>query len=133
MSRINVTVHKKLVRDNIPSIIASEGKSVKFRSLTDEQEFANELLEKIGEETRELYYALVDFFTAKTKNDVNEDNTAVKEELADLFEVLYTIAGLIGIDDIDLVAAIDNKVIDKGSFGKRYFLEEVEEYYNEGE
>ena len=128
MSKTNVVVHKKLVRDNIPSIIAAEGKTVKYRSLTDDQEFSNELLEKIGEETHELYYALVDFFTAKTKNNVDEDNAAVKEELADLFEVLYTIAELVGIDDIDLVAAIDNKVSDKGSFSKRYFLEEVEEH-----
>lgn len=128
MGKTNIIVYKKLVRDNIPSIIAAEGKTVKYRSLTDDQEFSNELLEKIGEETRELYYALVDFFTAKTKNNVDEDNAAVKEELADLFEVLYTIAELVGIDDIDLVAAIDNKVSDKGSFSKRYFLEEVEEH-----
>ena len=130
MGKTNIIVHKKLVRDNIPSIIAAEGKTVKYRSLTDDQEFSNELLEKIGEETHELYYALVDFFTAKTKNNVDEDNTAVKEELADLFEVLYTIAELVGIDDIDLAAAIDNKVSNKGSFSKRYFLEEVEEHEN---
>lgn len=128
MSKTNIIVHKKLVRDNIPSIIAAEGKTVKYRSLTDDQEFSNELLEKIGEETHELYYALVDFFAAKTKTDVDEDNTAVKEELADLFEVLYTIAELVGIDDVDLVSAIDNKVSDRGSFSKRYFLEEVEEH-----
>ena len=130
MGKTNIIVHKKLVRDNIPSIIAAEGKTVKYRSLTDDQEFSNELLEKISEETHELYYALVDFFTAKTKNNVDEDNTAVKEELADLFEVLYTIAELVGIDDIDLAAAIDNKVSNKGSFSKRYFLEEVEEHEN---
>lgn len=67
---------KKLVRDKIPEIIASKWEKCEY-FIADDVSYENALLAKVLEEALEV---------SKTEN--NED---LKEEIADLYEVLDTI------------------------------------------
>lgn len=46
--------HNKLVRDNIPRIVAANGGTSKLRRLHDDAEFINELANKLVEEANEV-------------------------------------------------------------------------------
>ena len=66
-------IYKKLVRDNIPDIIAKDNKNAEFISL-DDATFLVALKEKLVEEAREAVQA--------------QDKAAMIQELADLQEVM---------------------------------------------
>lgn len=72
-------VYNKLVRDKIPEIIEQSGKSIVTEILSDEQ-YIKILDEKLNEELSEF----------QKSKDI--------EELADLLEVIYTIARVRGIE-----------------------------------
>lgn len=67
---------KKLVRDNIPEIIASKWEECEY-FIADENSYLNALLAKVLEEAIEV---------SKSEND-----SELKEEIADLYEVLDSI------------------------------------------
>lgn len=104
-----MTIHNKLVRDNIPAILKKSG--VKFRvhpvPLTDKQ-FLNKLYQKIREEYVEIIQS------------INKEQQL--EESADLVEVIYAIVELLGYTAEDLELVRIKKKEERGGFSKRVFL-----------
>lgn len=103
--------YDKLVRDNIPSIIVSDGKRCTYRKVEGE-ELKTYLHKKIDEEVAELH-------NAKTPKEVCE-------EIIDIIDVLQRLAGEEGITDELLHEVSDAKDVN-GRFEEGYVLEEVEE------
>ena len=104
-------VYNKLVRDKIPEIIVgNEGEP--FTRILDEDEYKVELETKLMEEYNEVLLA------------TGEERV---EELADMLEVISSLAKLEG-KSLEEVLEVKNKKCDKrGGFEKRIFLEKVEE------
>ncbi|MFD0588008.1 phosphoribosyl-ATP pyrophosphohydrolase [Paenibacillus sp. GCM10027627] len=100
-------IYNKLVRDKIPQIIERNGKQCDIRIL-DEAEYGAALNSKLQEELKE-------FFEAK---NVNEQ----MEELADLLEVVYSIAESKGVAVEDLEKIRLSKRVERGGFEKRIML-----------
>lgn len=99
-------VYKKLVRDKIPEIIISKGDSAITRILSDE-EFSESLKSKLCEEVNEFL----------------SDGTV--EELADIYEVLMAILEHRGISFESFEELRNKKVLEKGGFSQRIFLDSV--------
>lgn len=104
-------VYNKLVRDNIPSIIESNGEKPIVRILND-VEYKYELERKLYEEYQEVLEA--------TGNDR-------VEELADMLEIIKSLAKLEGKSLDDVIFFADRKNKKRGSFDKKIFLEKVVE------
>lgn len=98
--------HNKLVRDKIPDIIKFSGKQAVTHVLTDE-EYLVELDRKLTEECAE-YQA---------------DKSL--EEMADVLEVLYSIAVARGYSVEELERVRAEKSEKRGGFADKIFLEEV--------
>lgn len=101
--------YNKLVRDRIPEIIEGNGEEPITRILNDE-EYRSELIKKLNEEYDEV---------------VNASGEDIIEELADMLEVMESIANLQN-------KTLDNIIIEKeknknkrGGFSKKIFLEGV--------
>lgn len=103
-------VFNKLVRDNIPNIIESNGEIAVTRILGD-SEYRKELYRKLEEETSEV-------IGAQEKN-----NTL--EELADVLEVLRAIAELEKSNLDDIIELANQKKLKRGGFEKRILLEKT--------
>ena len=101
----NVKYHK-LVRDRIPEIIESSGKTCMTEILSDE-EYLKMIDEKFNEELAEYH---------KDQNI---------EELADLLELIYaaTVARGYSVEELEQVRA--EKAAKRGSFEKKILLKEV--------
>jgi len=102
--------YKKLVRDRIPEIIKADGGKCKFHVANKFLgEYETLLFAKLREETEELI------------------NNPCAEEIADVLEVIETIAKLngIGLNEIK-----EQKIMKKslrGGFGKKIILETTDE------
>ena len=94
---------QKLVRDNIPRIIESQGRNCSFRVLSD-KEYENALNAKLQEELDEFL---------QSKN---------VEELADLQEVIFAILSQKNISLQQFEALRKEKLEKNGGFSKRIFL-----------
>ena len=105
----------KLVRDNIPDIIKGEKCTPIYRELYDD-EYIDYLLDKDAEELEELRDA--------------PSLVAIKDELADKFEILLTIARYYGFNLEDIIEEADIKRNKNGGFEKRLLLEKVIEEEN---
>jgi len=103
-------VFNKLVRDNIPDIIASKGEESVTRILADE-EYKVELYKKLLEEANEVI------------SSKNSDETI--EELADVLEILRSIAELNGKTLDNVLETANQKKLKRGGFEKRIFLEKT--------
>jgi len=103
-------VFNKLVRDNIPNIIANNGEESVTRILSDE-EYKAELYKKLLEEAKEVI------------SSKNSDETI--EELADVLEILRSIAELNGKTLDDVLETANQKKLKRGGFEKRIFLEKT--------
>ena len=103
-------IFNKLVRDNIPNIIASNGEESVTRILSDE-EYKVELYKKLLEEANEVI------------SSKNSDETI--EELADVLEILRSIAELNGKKLDDVLKTANQKKLKRGGFEKRIFLEKT--------
>lgn len=99
-------VYKKLVRDKIPEIIVSKGDSPITRILSEE-EFSECLREKLREEVCEFL----------------EDGTV--EELADIYEVILAVLEHMGISFETFEKMRRDKILEKGGFSQRIFLESI--------
>lgn len=97
----------KLVRDKIPDSIRKQGNTPVTRVL-DPESYAEELRRKLQEEVSE-------FLTA---NRV--------EELGDILEVVYALAAVAGVSPIQLEKIRKCKLEDRGGFGQRVFLEQID-------
>jgi len=99
-------IYKKLIRDNIPEIIAAQGKTPIIRALSD-GEYLNALNDKLREEVSEY---LEDCCLA---------------ELCDILEVAFAIAGAKGYTGKDIEDCRRAKNLKNGAFEKKLFLEKV--------
>lgn len=101
-------VYNKLVRDKIPEIINSSGKSADYYVLQDE-DYLRELRVKLQEELMEY----------------NENHEL--EELVDILEIIYAIAALEGVTIAQLERMRAKKREERGGFERRIYLLSVRE------
>ncbi len=99
--------YNKLVRDKIPEIIRKDGK-IPATHEASEEEYWTKLKEKLSEEASEFL------------KDSNE------EELADILEVIDSICDFKKIDKKLLEETKSKKKKERGGFGGRVILDEVE-------
>lgn len=99
-------VYNKLVRDRIPEIIREQGNECEIQIAQKEDKY--KLLEKKLQE--EVY----EFFDEKNI-----------EELADIMEVLFGLAGSLGYTEEDLLIARNKKREERGGFEDGIILKSV--------
>lgn len=102
--------YNKLVRDKIPEVIHNTGKTCRVRTLSHE-DYLTELKKKCKEE-------LDEYLSSST------DEEAV-EELADLLELIHTLATVHGSDSEKLEKIRLNKANERGGFQEKLFLIDV--------
>ena len=102
---------EKLIRDQLPPIMESQGTTLHTRILVDD-EFVHRLKEKLLEEAKEVNLA--------------QNLEELTEELADVLEVIHALSKASGLS----MQAIENKRIEKrhakGGFDAGIFVERVE-------
>lgn len=109
-------IFKKLIRDNMPEIMAANGRKLKTRIITDDAEFCATLENKLLEEVQEL----------------RADPTKSKfEKIAYIYEILDALQKAMNISDEALAAERALKLKERGGFEKRIFLEGEEKSFNE--
>lgn len=96
-------LYNKLVRDKIPQIIRDQGEIPNIRIL-DDTEYLQCLERKLDEETGEFH---------ADKNP---------EELADILEVVFTLADCIGCSRQELMEIYQRKHDARGGFSQRIYL-----------
>ena len=101
----------KLTRDFSPNVMSESGITVHQRVLQD-AEYAKRLNDKLFEEAHEVV------------NAVNTEE--LKEELADVLEVLIAMAKLKGIQFSQILKAAEDKRSKKGGFEQRRYVDFVE-------
>jgi predicted house-cleaning noncanonical NTP pyrophosphatase (MazG superfamily) len=94
--------YNKLIRDKIPEIIKASNRTPKCKILDEDQEYLKYLIEKLQEEVLE--------FT---------ENPCV-EELADVREVIDSLSGIKGFEDV--VSVQERKKEEMGGFDGRMLL-----------
>ena len=120
----NVIVHRKLVRDRIPEIIAAEGSTPVVRVLPS-AEFAASLRAKLTEEVQEYLAAARTADEAAGTTNAADATAAATEELADLLELLHALAAQHGCSATELEALREQKRAARGGFAQRLWLEQV--------
>ena len=98
--------HGKLVRDKIPDIIAKNGDQSVTQILTGNA-YRKELSRKLQEETIEF------------------EESGQVEELADILEVVYALAAVEGVSQLQLEEIRARKQKERGGFDKGIFLVET--------
>lgn len=94
----------KLIRDRIPEIMRREGKTPNFEEIYGDMLKAA-LKEKLVEEAGEL-----------------RDSADIREELADVVEVVDAIIDAYGLDEVEIQSIRWKKRKERGGFDKGYFL-----------
>jgi len=102
-------MYQKLVRDKIPEIIKNNGEEKITKKLTDE-EYKKELEKKLYEEYNEV---------------LNSKGNDRIEELADMLEVISSLATLEGESLDKVIEVAKTKSKKRGSFNEKIFLENV--------
>lgn len=105
-------VYNKLVRDRIPEIIEKSGKKFTVETL-DHDRYVLEMKKKLTEELKEYH---------ETAN-----NDEALEELADMLELIYSLAEVHGGTIEELEQIRKQKAEKRGGFKKKLFLIEVED------
>lgn len=100
------TKYNKLVRDRIPEIIVSDGKTCVCETLANED-----------------YLRLLDAKLTEELSEYQESHSL--EELADLLEVLRAVVKARGWTWEELERVRQDKVARRGGFEKKIFLKEV--------
>lgn len=101
--------YNKLVRDKIPNIIEGNGGTPIIKIL-NESDYKKELENKLYEEYKEVI-------------DASGDDRI--EELADMLEVIKSLASLENKDLNDIIDIANKKKEKRGAFEERIFLEKV--------
>lgn len=109
MANITRIYYNKLVRDNIPDIIRAKRQECGIRTVTDIQEYQQELFKKIEEEGKSLSMV-------RTKEEF-------LEECSDLLMVLDSIIEQLGITGEELREARKENRMRKGAYKKQQFLQ----------
>lgn len=100
--------YNKLVRDQIKSKIEGKGEACSVRPIEDVDEFIQELLKKVMEESDALAHS-------RTRAEF-------LSEYADLMVVLDALTATLEISEADLKVALSLNVEKKGLYKLRYFL-----------
>jgi len=100
--------YPKLVRDNIPTMITSQGRTAQTH-IADDKEYIQFLLSKLIEEATEL------------KNADSLDHQ--KEEIADVREVLESLLKTLGISEEEISQVQTSKALERGGFGGKIILD----------
>lgn len=103
----NTMLFNKLVRDKIPTIINKNGEKPIIH-IAKKQEFEKALFDKLQEE-------IIEFQQKPTK-----------EEMADIFEVLYTLCSLKNAKINEIEKTRQKKAQKRGRFNKHIILERTE-------
>ena len=104
-------VYQKLVRDNIPDIIFKKGEITIIRILND-TEYQEALEKKLSEELEEV---------------LESSGQERLLELADMLEVISSLATLEGSNLDEVIALASKKAKERGAFKDKIFLEKVVE------
>lgn len=99
--------YNKLVRDKIPEIIESQGLAAETKKLSD-AEIEEFLKQKLLEESKELLSA--------------EEIEEIKKEMADILEVLYSLAARKGISPDEIEKIRKDRAEKRGGFKDGIFL-----------
>lgn len=124
-------ITNKLVRDKIPNILMEQGKAFKAHKLDDE-EFENELANKLVEEANEVAEK-VHWLNHKcnqepvSNEELNSDLEGITEELADVLEVYIKLVKSLGLKTKDIEKAANSKRERNGGFEDKIFLEWFED------
>ena len=102
-------IYNKLVRDNIPEIIAANNETPVTRILSDE-DYKTALEEKLKEECEEV---------------LTSEGDERCGELADMIEVIRSLAGLENATLEEIIKLADAKKTKRGGFDKKIYLEKV--------
>lgn len=105
MSRV---YYNKLIRDKIPEKIESKGEKYEVRTISDDQEYEQELLKKVTEEASALSCV--------------RSREEFIDEYADLIIVLKALTSLKKFSSSEIEEAINKNIDKKGGFNKRHFL-----------
>ncbi|WP_312474682.1 nucleoside triphosphate pyrophosphohydrolase [Neobacillus sp.] len=105
-------IYNKLVRDKIPKIIESTGKECSTKILNHD-EYIKSLQKKSFEELDEYI------------NSRNNDEAI--EELADLLEIIHSLAEYHGVSYTEVDEVRKRKLETRGGFKERIYLIEVED------
>ena len=108
MSELTRIYYNKLVRDNTRDKIEAKGRNCEIRTISDVQEYQQELLKKIREEA----YALS---MAGTRDDFLKG-------YADLMIVIETLMVQLEANAEELKAVREENLKSKGALKKRHFL-----------
>lgn len=109
---------KKLVRDKIVHLIEESGRKAISRVI-EQDEYIFELKNKLTEEVHEL-------FEAVDNRHKNEADFAICEELADVLEVITSLAGACGVDFVNVEKTATRKKEEKGDFSERIYIDYIE-------
>ena len=107
MIQDTMRVFRKLIRDNMPEIMAAKGTPIRTRALEDDAEFIAALENKLLEEMQEL----------RNKEQPALIQIAYMEEILDALQKAY------GILPEDVEKERTQKREERGGFEKRLFLE----------
>lgn len=105
-------IYNKLVRDRIPEIIESTGKTFTSRILSNE--------EYIAEINKKMHEELAEYEAAET-------NAETIEELSDLLELIHAAAAVRGVSFEELENVRKDRMRKRGGFNDRIFLMEVQD------
>lgn len=103
---MKIQIYNKLIRDRIPELIQANGQQAVVRTLSD-TEFLSALKHKLTEEVAEF--------------NASEEI----EELADILEVVVTLAHYLGANALILDQLRAEKQQKRGGFRNRLFLEKI--------
>jgi len=111
MSENNIHVVDKLIRDKLPQIMRTSGIQV-FERAMEKDEYLKRLKDKLLEEAKEVI--------------ASGSEKEMREELADLLEVMLSLAKAYGMELADIQQAAEQKRADKGGFDNRIYNAFVE-------
>lgn len=103
-------IYNKLVRDRIPEIIKENNDGEAITRILSDEEYKKALEDKLYEEYQEVLDA--------------KENDRI-EELADMLEIMISLAKLENSSLEDIIEIAKNKRNKRGGFEKRIYLEKV--------
>lgn len=101
----------KLIRDKLPQIMRASGIQV-FERAMEKDEYLKRLKDKLLEEAKEVI--------------ASGSEKEMREELADLLEVMLSLAKAYGMEFADIQQTAEQKRADKGGFDNRIYNAFVE-------
>jgi len=100
--------YNKLIRDGIKSKIEGNNEACEVRTIEDQDEFQQELLKKVVEESHALSRA--------------RSRKEFLEEYADLMVTLDALTALLEFSEADIKTSLEENVKKKGFYKERHFL-----------